>query len=139
MHVTPRTILADDVLKCGPCPRTELMSRREFIAALGGAAVLPLAARAQQQPVKVWRVGYLTPELLRRLRLTRAREIAKLVDIHRCLHTGDEQGQPAHWGRSGTVWSSQRGRLGEEVSKLYVFDVARARLDQHPPSNGARA
>ena len=29
-----------------------------------------------------------------RLRLTRAREIIKLVDTHRCLHTGDEQGQP---------------------------------------------
>jgi hypothetical protein len=26
-------------------------------------------------------------------------EIIKLVDIHRCLHTGDEQGQPAHGGR----------------------------------------
>jgi putative ABC transport system substrate-binding protein len=32
--------------------------RREFIAALGGAAAGPLVARAQ--PSKVWRVGYLS-------------------------------------------------------------------------------
>jgi hypothetical protein len=35
------------------------MRRRAFIAGLGGAAVWPLAAGAQQ--TKVWRVGYLSP------------------------------------------------------------------------------
>jgi putative ABC transport system substrate-binding protein len=34
--------------------------RREFIAGLGGIATWPVVARAQQ-PVKIWRVGYLTP------------------------------------------------------------------------------
>jgi putative ABC transport system substrate-binding protein len=36
------------------------MRRREFIAALGGAAAWPRVMHAQQQPDKVWRVGYLS-------------------------------------------------------------------------------
>src|SRR3954447_21550523 len=36
------------------------MRRREFIAALGAAAALPLAARAQQPTRRVYRVGYLS-------------------------------------------------------------------------------
>ena len=36
------------------------VTRREFVAALGSAAAWPLVAHAQQQTVKVWRVGYLS-------------------------------------------------------------------------------
>jgi putative tryptophan/tyrosine transport system substrate-binding protein len=35
------------------------VKRREFIVAMGGAAVWPLVARAQQG--RVWRIGYLHP------------------------------------------------------------------------------
>jgi hypothetical protein len=38
------------------------LKRREFIAALGGMAVWPVAARGQQN--KVWRIGYLHPGFL---------------------------------------------------------------------------
>jgi putative tryptophan/tyrosine transport system substrate-binding protein len=36
-------------------------NRREFIAALSGAAAWPVVARAQKQPVKIYRLGYLAP------------------------------------------------------------------------------
>ena len=38
------------------------MRRREFIAAVGGAAVMPLAARAQGQQMTIATVGFLGPE-----------------------------------------------------------------------------
>jgi putative ABC transport system substrate-binding protein len=43
------------------------MRRRDFIAAVGSAAVWPVVARAQQQTGKVWRVGYLTASSARDL------------------------------------------------------------------------
>jgi putative ABC transport system substrate-binding protein len=40
------------------------MKRREFIGLIGGAAVSPLAVRAQQQARKLYRIGVLSPERL---------------------------------------------------------------------------
>jgi putative tryptophan/tyrosine transport system substrate-binding protein len=37
------------------------VKRRTFIAGLGGAAAWPLVVHGQQQTIKVWRVGYLSP------------------------------------------------------------------------------
>src|SRR6516225_4762211 len=37
------------------------MKQHTFIAALGSAAAWPMVARGQQQLIKVWRVGYLSP------------------------------------------------------------------------------
>src|SRR5438128_512630 len=39
--------------------RINYLRRREFIALLSGMAAWPLAARAQQQPAKIARIGYL--------------------------------------------------------------------------------
>jgi hypothetical protein len=60
----------------------------------------------------------------------RAREITKLVDIHRCLYTGDEQEQPAHG--VGTVWSSRRGRLGKTTFRTFAAETSRTEPAPHP-------
>src|SRR5262245_32256903 len=42
-----------------PRRRGDRMNRREFVSLVGGAAVWPLAAHAQQSSGRVYRIGYL--------------------------------------------------------------------------------
>ena len=114
MHVTRRSILADDVLKCGPCPRTELMRRREFIAALGGAAAWPVVTGAQQPSRKV-RIGALLPGTPASYSPRTNALLEGLRDL------GYEEGKTVtiEW----KWWNDQVERLPELAAELVSLDV----------------
>src|SRR5207245_2869418 len=102
--------------------RDDRVKRREFITLLGSAAVVwPLAARAQQQSARVYRVGLLW--------VTAARNSARLEYLRSGLHAlGYAEGNnlvfldrsPQQSVRSSEDWKSSVSELLREKADVIV-------------------
>jgi hypothetical protein len=76
--------------------------RREFIAALGGAAAWPRVAHAQQQMDKIWRVGFLSA--------------ASATNVTVALF------EPS--GSSSMTWAMLRGKISASIKLPSLGDIS---------------
>ena len=96
------------------------MRRREFITALGGAAVWPIAARAQTS--KVWRIGYVATNTAASTDAVEAPRRQAFLNAMRDLNYIEGQNIVIEW-RFADFKLERIGSFAEELVRLKVDAV----------------